>query len=103
MATGIETQNCEVAINVGMSPTLNTGNCSTGNCSRCGGLLVREFCEDLWDDTGQICFDACRCVQCGNIIDPVIERNRLRLDPATAKRSTKWNGKVSAPILFNQP
>jgi hypothetical protein len=98
MATGIAPQNYEAAINVGTSPALNTTD-----CARCGGLLVREFCEDLWDDTGQICFDARRCVQCGNIIDPVIEQNRLRLDTETAKRSTKWNRKVSAPILFNQP
>jgi len=43
---------------------------STDRCSRCGGLMVAEWCEDLSDYTAQ------RCVQCGEVIDPVILRNR---------------------------
>lgn len=38
------------------------------NCSRCSGLLVieQDFEFPVW-----------RCVQCGEMIDPVILRNRL--------------------------
>lgn len=43
---------------------------STDRCSRCGGLMVTEWCEDLSDYTAQ------RCVQCGEVIDPVILQNR---------------------------
>jgi hypothetical protein len=32
--------------------------------------MVAEWCEDLSDYTAQ------RCVQCGEIVDPVILRNR---------------------------
>jgi hypothetical protein len=39
-------------------------------CSRCSGLMVAEWCQDLSDHTAQ------RCVQCGEIVDPVILRNR---------------------------
>ena len=39
-------------------------------CPRCSGLMVAEWCEDLSDYTAQ------RCVQCGEIVDPVILRNR---------------------------
>jgi len=42
----------------------------TDRCPRCGGLMVAEWCEDLSDYTAQ------RCVQCGEVIDPVILRNR---------------------------
>jgi hypothetical protein len=46
------------------------------SCVRCGGLLVSEACVDLLDETGEIRFLAWRCVCCGNLIDPVIARNR---------------------------
>jgi hypothetical protein len=39
-------------------------------CSRCSGLMVLEPCFD---------FFAWRCVQCGDMIDPVILQNRQRL------------------------
>jgi uncharacterized Zn finger protein len=43
---------------------------STGRCPRCSGLMVAEWCEDLSDYTAQ------RCLQCGEVIDPVILQNR---------------------------
>ena len=39
---------------------------NTDRCPRCSGLMVAEWCQDLSDYTAQ------RCVQCGEIIDPVI-------------------------------
>jgi hypothetical protein len=45
-------------------------------CVRCGGLMVREFCTDLLNSTGELDFATARCVQCGDVIDPVIRRNR---------------------------
>ena len=47
------------------------------SCSRCGGLLVREVCMDLFNPTGELEVFARRCVQCGVIIDPVILANRV--------------------------
>ena len=53
---------------------------STARCSRCGGLMVVEQCFDLLSDSGYLDFLARRCVQCGELIDPVILQNRrLRL------------------------
>jgi hypothetical protein len=43
---------------------------SADRCPRCSGLMVAEWCEDLSDHCTQ------RCLQCGEIIDPVILRNR---------------------------
>jgi len=51
---------------------------STARCWRCGGLMVIEHCFDLLDDTGHINFAAQRCVQCGEIVDPVILMNRSK-------------------------
>jgi hypothetical protein len=44
----------------------------TDRCPRCSGLMVAECCQDLSDHRAQ------RCVQCGEVIDPVILQNRLQ-------------------------
>jgi ribosomal protein S27AE len=46
------------------------------NCGRCGGLMVDVQCLDIEDPSGQLWFDAKHCVQCGNVIDPLILKNQ---------------------------
>jgi hypothetical protein len=50
----------------------------TGGCVRCGGYMTTGRYIDLQDDTGQIEFEAERCVQCGDVVDPIIRRNRAQ-------------------------
>jgi len=69
-------------------------------CERCGGLMVQECYEDFWDEQEQ-CFDARRCVQCGNVLDAVIEMNRLHPEQAVSRRN-KWASDLSAPILTQE-
>jgi hypothetical protein len=38
--------------------------------------MVREACMDLLNSTGELDCLVARCVQCGEILDPVILRNR---------------------------
>ena len=45
-------------------------------CTRCGGLMVSDFCMDVLGNIGEAEFAAKRCVQCGEVVDPVILRNR---------------------------
>ena len=45
-------------------------------CLRCVGLLLLTCYQDIHDDTGQIDFWALRCAVCGEVIDPVILKNR---------------------------
>ena len=45
-------------------------------CTRCGGLMVTDFSMDLLFCIGETEFAATRCVQCGEVIDPVILENR---------------------------
>jgi hypothetical protein len=45
-------------------------------CTRCGGLMVQDFCLDVLGNIGESEFAAKRCVQCGEVVDPVILRNR---------------------------
>jgi len=45
-------------------------------CTRCSGLMVSDFYMDLLNSTGELEFAAKRCVQCGEVVDAVIQRNR---------------------------
>ena len=45
-------------------------------CPRCRGLMVQDFCLDALGNMGESEFAAKRCVQCGEVVDPVILRNR---------------------------
>ncbi|MBM4121142.1 MAG: hypothetical protein FJ249_00910 [Nitrospira sp.] len=58
------------------------------HCPRCRGLMVVATYMDLQDDTGQIEFMAHRCMLCGEVLDPMILRNRLAERPSLL-RGTK--------------
>ncbi len=45
------------------------------SCSRCGGLLVGDRCYDL-SSSGIFKIAIQRCVQCGDVIDPMILKHR---------------------------
>jgi len=45
-------------------------------CSRCAGLMVIEESFDPTTGTAHVEFQVRRCVQCGEVIDPVILQNR---------------------------
>lgn len=49
---------------------------SSLTCHRCQGLFVRAFCQDMYDSTGENGFWALRCLQCGEVLDPLILHNR---------------------------
>jgi hypothetical protein len=55
-------------------------------CVRCGGLMVNEISMDLMNSTSELECATKRCVQCGEILDPVILRNRsIRQQPMTVQ------------------
>jgi hypothetical protein len=48
-------------------------------CQRCCGLMVPEVFPDLlWSEAAAV-----RCIQCGEIVDSVILKNRLRCPSRT--------------------
>ena len=49
---------------------------SARSCVRCDGLLVNDWCYDVYD-TGRYA-EILRCVQCGNRVDPLILQNHIR-------------------------
>ena len=60
-------------------------------CLRCGGLLVNEVSLDLLNGSSELECATKRCVQCGDILDPVILRNRcIRLESMIVQRDGNW-------------
>ena len=71
------------------------------SCSRCGGLMVITDCFDVLSDTAEIECMALRCIQCGDLVDPVILRNRNhRPELAPKKKNLKWASSRSVPIIY---
>ena len=72
-------------------------------CFRCGGFLVLERYEDEGSTTSAQAFLAWHCVQCGEVIDPVIVANRGPNRPARIKHSRarlpigRWSGGINRP------
>ena len=48
-------------------------------CERCSGLMVPDLFFDMLDDSGNHSFVGWRCVSCGDVLDPVIQKNRHAL------------------------
>lgn len=58
------------------------------SCLRCGGFMVKEVSADLLNSAGELECVTTRCVQCGDILDPVILRNRsIRQQPMTVQHA----------------
>jgi hypothetical protein len=66
------------------------------SCTRCGGLMVPEFCTDLLNSHGKVGWSLARCIQCGDVVDPVICRNRHLRREGGAVREVE--GSVSVPL-----
>ncbi len=58
-------------------------------CTRCGGLMVQDFCLDVLGNIGESEFAAKRCVQCGEVVDSVILRNREARQESMTVRSAR--------------
>lgn len=46
-------------------------------CQRCHGFMIRDSFIDLRDDTGRVQFDGWRCLNCGEVIDPLVLTHRI--------------------------
>ena len=65
----------------------NTENEDT--CTRCGGFMVSHWCMNVNYDAGGMEILTKRCLQCGEVIDPVILENRLNPNREELKKKTR--------------
>lgn len=51
------------------------------SCGRCSRYMVKEMCIDLESDNGRSICWVLRCIQCGDLVDEVILKNRSLFNP----------------------
>jgi len=54
-------------------------------CLRCGGCLVTENFVDLWGTCEPHGISACRCMNCGNVVDELILQHQKAPPPRPIK------------------
>ncbi len=65
------------------------------SCRRCGGLQLRVRFESGDDAAPAWQYDGWRCMNCGEIVDPIILQNRERQgQPLETHRARPYEGKV---------
>lgn len=47
-------------------------------CQRCQGCMARDYFLDIQESGGEWWAKGWRCINCGNVYDPVAEQNRRR-------------------------
>ncbi|BCA54381.1 hypothetical protein W02_15210 [Nitrospira sp. KM1] len=47
------------------------------HCTRCEGLMVADNLIDMQESCIPMWMKGWRCVSCGNIVDPLIQRHRM--------------------------
>jgi hypothetical protein len=62
--------------------------------------MVRDDLIDIRESYSPMWIRGLRCIACGNIVDPMINRNRLY---QRAGAGRKMEAGVSAPLLSSQP
>ena len=65
-------------------------------CRRCQGCMARDHFLDLQESGGEWWLEGWRCINCGHVFDPVLERNR-RLHAAAMTSANVQ------PVLSAQP
>lgn len=58
-------------------------------CPRCKGMMFEDRFQDVKDEAGQMSFEGYRCPACGEVLDPVILKNRSLRSPVTPGRKRR--------------
>lgn len=73
------------------------------HCTRCEGLMVTDHLIDIQESFGPMWMRGWRCVSCGNVVDSLIQRNRMiqhsqrsRVTVASAEEQPRGLDKLSA-------
>ncbi|MDH5194132.1 MAG: hypothetical protein OEW32_10645 [Nitrospira sp.] len=55
----------------------------------CGGWMMRDSFIDLLDDTGRVLFERWRCINCGEVVDPVVLMHGIELSARPYRGQTR--------------
>lgn len=71
-------------------------------CTRCRGFMEEDHFLDLMESGGEIWITAWRCLNCGNVLDHVMEQNRMKYAAHHVAPYTDVPEKESEPGSFGQ-
>src|SRR5574341_277486 len=60
-------------------------------CQRCRGCMVRDHFMDVLNVSGEMDFEGWRCLNCGDITDPVIVRHHQSPPTVSARPKRRWS------------
>ena len=63
-------------------------------CQRCQGWMITDHFMDVLNVGGQMDFRGWRCLNCGDITDPIIVRHNKSAASAPAKSRRRWWGSL---------
>ncbi|HEV8328346.1 MAG TPA: hypothetical protein VGQ08_12760 [Nitrospiraceae bacterium] len=58
-------------------------------CTRCQGCMAKDHFLDLMESSESMWMAGWRCLNCGNVFDPVVEKNRHGQGMAAAVSTTQ--------------
>jgi len=61
-------------------------------CTRCHGCMAKDYFLDLMESAESMWLAGWRCLNCGNVLDPVMERNRRGLGIAAVVSTARMPG-----------
>ena len=67
-------------------------------CMRCQGCMAKDHFMDLLESSEDMWLTGWRCLNCGHVYDPVMERNRLRQGRAAVVSTRQASGQDSIGI-----
>jgi hypothetical protein len=67
-------------------------------CGRCNGCMARDHFLDLQESGGDWWLEGWRCINCGHVFDPVLEKNR-RLHAAAVALAQVQSPLTVAPVV----
>jgi hypothetical protein len=61
-------------------------------CTRCQGCMAKDHFLDLMESAESMWLAGWRCLNCGNVLDPVLERNRRGQEMAAVVSTARVPG-----------
>ena len=70
-------------------------------CTRCQGCMAKDYFLDLMESSESMWMAGWRCLNCGNVFDPVVEKNHCGQGMAAAvsiASSMRWRVTASSNV-----
>ncbi|MCI0426632.1 MAG: hypothetical protein L0Z46_01285 [Nitrospiraceae bacterium] len=64
-------------------------------CTRCQGCMAKDYFMDLMESAESMWLAGWRCLNCGNVLDPVVEKNHRGQEMSAAVSRVQVSGRAA--------